>query len=97
MSCRAARWQAAATEFGEAGTPFLQEKDPLIKRETLELVRSCYKIRESRVRQGIYEVIRALGAASNADLLGGRKKRRLGVLPGNDKWFVDEAGARGAK
>jgi hypothetical protein len=26
--------------FGEAGTPFEQEKDPLIKRETLELVRA---------------------------------------------------------
>ena len=29
--------------FGEAGTPFEQEKDPLIKRETLELVRAYYK------------------------------------------------------
>ena len=33
--------------FGEAGTPFEQEKDPLIKRETLELVRAYYKIREA--------------------------------------------------
>ena len=41
--CRA----AAARGFGEAGTPFEQEKDPLIKRETLELVRAYYKIRES--------------------------------------------------
>jgi len=31
--------------FGEAATPFEQEKDPLIKRETLELVRAYYKIR----------------------------------------------------
>src|SRR5229473_2353025 len=31
--------------FGEAGTPFEQEKDPLIKRETLELVRAYYKTR----------------------------------------------------
>ena len=37
--------------FGEAGTPFEQEKDPLIKRETLELVRAYYKIREGRVRK----------------------------------------------
>ncbi|MEA2913927.1 MAG: hypothetical protein QOJ15_6008 [Bradyrhizobium sp.] len=37
--------------FGEAGTPFEQEKDPLIKRETLELVRAYYKVRESRVRK----------------------------------------------
>jgi transcriptional regulator with XRE-family HTH domain len=30
--------------FGEAGTPFEQEKHPLIKHETLELVRAYYKI-----------------------------------------------------
>jgi len=41
--------------FGEAGTPFEQEKDPLIKRETLELVRAYYKIREGRVRKRIFE------------------------------------------
>jgi hypothetical protein len=34
--------------FAEAGTPFEQEKDPLIQRETLELVRAYYKIREAR-------------------------------------------------
>ena len=28
--------------FGEAATPFEQEKDPLIKRETLELVRAYW-------------------------------------------------------
>jgi len=41
--------------FGEAGTPFEQEKDPLIKRETLELVRAYYKIREARVRKRLFE------------------------------------------
>jgi len=35
--------------FGEAGTPFEQEKDPLIKRETLQLVQAYYKIREARL------------------------------------------------
>ena len=29
--------------FGEAGTPFAQERDTLIKRETLELVRAYYR------------------------------------------------------
>ncbi len=53
-------------EFGEAGTPFEQEKDPLIKRETLELVRAYYKIRESRVRKRIFEMVRAVGAATHA-------------------------------
>jgi hypothetical protein len=39
---------------GEVGTPFEREKDPLIKRETLELVRAYYKIREARVRKRIF-------------------------------------------
>ena len=59
--------------FGEAATPFEQEKDPLIKRETLELVRAYYKIRESRVRKRIFEMVKAVGAASHAEVLGGRK------------------------
>jgi transcriptional regulator with XRE-family HTH domain len=62
--------------FGEAGTPFEQEKDPLIKRETLELVRAYYKIRESRVRKRIFEMVKAVGAASHAEVLGGRKGRK---------------------
>jgi transcriptional regulator with XRE-family HTH domain len=61
--------------FGEAGTPFEQEKDPLIKRETLELVRAYYKIREGRVRKRIFEMVKVVGAASHAEVLGGRKKR----------------------
>ena len=61
--------------FGEAATPFEQEKDPLIKRETLELVRAYYKIREARVRKRIYEMVRALGAASHAEVLGSSKKK----------------------
>ncbi len=61
--------------FGEAGTLFEQEKDPLIKRETLELVRAYYKIRESRVRKRIFEMVKAVGAASHAEVLGGRGKR----------------------
>jgi transcriptional regulator with XRE-family HTH domain len=61
--------------FGEAGTPFEQEKDPLIKRETLELVRAYYKIREARVRKRIFEMVKALGVASHAEMMSGRKKR----------------------
>jgi hypothetical protein len=59
--------------FGEAATPFEQEKDPLIKRETLELVRAYYKIREARVRKRIFEMVKAVGAASHAEVLGSRK------------------------
>ena len=61
--------------FGEAATPFEQEKDPLIKRETLELVRGYYKIREARVRKCIFEMVKAVGAASHAEVLDSRKKR----------------------
>ena len=61
--------------FGEAGTPFEQEKDPLIKRETLQLVQAYYKIREARVRKRIFEMVKAVGVASHAELLAGRKKR----------------------
>ena len=65
--------------FGEAATPFEQEKDPLIKRETLELVRAYYKIREGRVRKRIFEMVKAVGAASHAEVLGGRKGREAGA------------------
>jgi transcriptional regulator with XRE-family HTH domain len=46
---------------GEAGVPLPQEKDPLIKRETLELVRAYYKIRKATVRNHIYGMVMALG------------------------------------
>ena len=61
--------------FGEAGTPFKQEKHPMVKRETLELVRSYYKIRKGRVRKRIFEMVKAVGAVSHAEVLGGRKQR----------------------
>ncbi len=62
--------------FGEADTPFEQEKDPLIKRETLELVRAYYKIREGRVRKRIFEMVKATGAVSHVKVPGGRKQRK---------------------
>lgn len=61
--------------FGKAGTPFEQEKDPLIKRETLELVRAYYKIREMGVRKRIFEMVKAVGTASYAEVLSGCKRR----------------------
>jgi hypothetical protein len=61
--------------FSEAGTPFEQGKDPLIKRETLELVRAYYKIREARVRKRIFEMVKAVGAASHAEIQAGHKRR----------------------
>ncbi|NQW47280.1 MAG: helix-turn-helix transcriptional regulator [Planctomycetes bacterium] len=58
----------------ESSTPFAQEKDPLVKRETLELVRAYYKIRETRVRKRIFEMVKALGVANNPDVLTGAQK-----------------------
>lgn len=60
----------------EEGTPFEHERDPMIKRETLELVRAYYKIREPRVRKRLFETVKALGAASHAEALGGSKRKR---------------------
>ena len=37
-------------------------KDPLIKRETLELVRAYYKIGHSASRKRIFEMVKAVGA-----------------------------------
>ena len=39
------------------------EPDPMVKRETLELVRAYYKIRDPQVRKRLYELTKALGAA----------------------------------
>ena len=61
---------------GEAATPFEHEKDPLAKRETLELVRAYYKIREPRVRKRIFEMVKAIGAASIAEGPAVAKKKR---------------------
>jgi transcriptional regulator with XRE-family HTH domain len=61
--------------FGEAGTPFAREKDPLSKRETLELVRAYDKIDEERVRNSIFATVKALGEASHAKLFASRRQR----------------------
>jgi hypothetical protein len=63
-------------DFGEVDTPFQQEKDSLIEREPLDPVRADYKIREARVRKRIFEMVKAVGAASHAEVLGGSKGRK---------------------
>jgi transcriptional regulator with XRE-family HTH domain len=40
------------------------EPDPMAKRETLELVRAYYRITEPQVRKRLFELTKALGAAS---------------------------------
>ena len=61
--------------FGEVGTPFEQEKDPLIKRETLELARAYNKIEGKRVRHSIFATVKALGKSGHAKLLASRRRR----------------------
>jgi hypothetical protein len=39
-------------------------------------VRAYYKIREPRVRRRVFEMVKAVGAASHAEVLGGNKKKR---------------------
>ena len=56
--------------FGEAGTPFEKEKDPLIKRETLELVRAYDKIDEERVRHSIFATVKPLGEVRSRQAFG---------------------------
>jgi transcriptional regulator with XRE-family HTH domain len=59
----------------EATSSTKEGKNPLIKRETLELVRAYYKIREADTRKGIFSMIVALGAASGAGKRDSRSKR----------------------
>ena len=42
------------------------ERDPLAKRETLELVRAYYRIADPRVRKRLFEMTKALGASQSA-------------------------------
>ncbi|WP_299397654.1 helix-turn-helix domain-containing protein [Pelagibius sp.] len=44
-----------------------QELDPLVKRETLELVRAYYKIEDPSVRKRLFEMTKALAAAASKD------------------------------
>lgn len=51
--------------LAEEPEPF--KSDPLAKRETLELVRAYYKIRDPRVRKRIFELTKALSKAAAAE------------------------------
>jgi len=48
---------------GKAKEPPGYELDPMVKRETLELVRAYYKIENVNARKRVYELTKALGAA----------------------------------
>jgi transcriptional regulator with XRE-family HTH domain len=51
-----------ARRRGRAKDPPAYERDPLAKRETLELVRAYYRITDPLIRRHLYEMTKALGA-----------------------------------
>ena len=53
---------------GKAKKPPSYEPDPMATRETLELVRAYYKIKDAEIRKRLYELAKAIGAgASRSD------------------------------
>ncbi len=54
---------SSAKGRGKAKEPPGYELDPMVKRETLELVRAYYKIEDAGIRKGVYELTKTLGAA----------------------------------
>ncbi len=51
---------------GGAKKPPSYEPDPMATRETLELVRAYYKIRDPRSRKRLYELTKAVGAGKGS-------------------------------
>jgi transcriptional regulator with XRE-family HTH domain len=47
---------------GKLQEPVSYDPDPMVKRETLELVRAYYKIEDANARKRVYELIKVLGA-----------------------------------
>ncbi len=50
---------------GKAKKPPSYELDPMARRETLELVRAYYKMRDPQLRKRLRELTKALGAAAS--------------------------------
>ena len=63
MAPEVAASSPAAKKSGKAKKLPSYEPDPMTTRETLELVRSYYKIEDADVRKRVYEMTKALGAA----------------------------------
>ncbi len=58
-----------AQHGARSAPPPEQELDPMVKRETLELVRAYYKIEEPGVRKRLFEMTKALAGASSGGTL----------------------------
>ena len=63
MSPAVATSSPAAQKSGKAKKPPGYELDPMVKRETLELVRAYYNIEDANVRKRVYQFTKAMGAA----------------------------------
>ena len=57
----------AAKKSGKAKKPPGYELDPMVKRETLELVRAYYNIEDANVRKRVYQFTKAMGADAGKD------------------------------
>ena len=57
----------AAKKRGKAKKLPKYEPDPMVKRETMELVRAYYKIKDADVREALYEFTMTLGAGADTD------------------------------
>ena len=57
--------QGIAIGLAEGADQF--NHDPMAKRETLELVRSYYKITDAKVRKRVFELVKALGKSGRDD------------------------------
>ncbi len=55
----------ATERRGRAKKPPSYEPNPMAKRETLELVRAYYKMRDPQLRKRLCELVKALGAAAS--------------------------------
>lgn len=66
MSAEAANARAASLS-GLAEDQEEMERDPLAKRETLELVRAYYRITDPRVRKRMFELTKAVAGSGDED------------------------------
>ena len=57
----------ATKKRGKAKKPPSYELDPMATRETMELVRAYYKIKDAKVRKRLHELAKAIGAGASKD------------------------------
>ena len=59
--------EQSAPARGLAEPPAAYEADPMLKRETVELVRAYYRINDAAVRRRLFELTKALARSYGAD------------------------------